>query len=141
MKASHRLRQWVNALNLSTLAGMAFVKIRGGSLTSGPDGLVIATNVQRRFGFAGGVTIGNVVIVPEHIPLTADLLAHEAAHSTQWAACVVAFLPLYWLACLWSWIRTGDYFSRNVFECRADLAKGGYVERSTRSSRRKTSQP
>jgi hypothetical protein len=92
--------------------------------------------VTRRFGFAGGVTIGNVVIVPEHIPLTADLLAHEAAHATQWAVCVVAFLPLYWLACLWSWIRTGDYFSRNVFERRADLAKGGYVEQPTRLARR-----
>jgi len=133
MKARHRIRQWVNALNLSTVAGMAIVKVRGGSLTSGPDGLVIATNVTRRFRFAGGVTIGNVVIVPEHIPLTADLLAHEAAHATQWAVCVVAFLPLYWLACLWSWIRTGDYFSRNVFERRADLAKGGYVERPTRT--------
>jgi hypothetical protein len=133
MKPGFRLRQWVNALNLSTLLGMLIVKIRGGSLSRGPDGLVIATNVTRRFGFAGGVTIGNVVIVPEHIPLTADLLAHEAAHATQWAVCVVAFLPLYWLACLWSWIRTGDYFSRNVFERRADLAKGGYVEQPTRT--------
>lgn len=115
------------------------MKIRGGSLTSGPDGLVIASHVHRRFGFGGGVTIGNVIIVPEHIPLTPDLLSHEAAHATQWAACVVLFLPLYWLACLWSWIRTGDYFSRNVFERRANLDKGGYVERSTRSERRKNS--
>jgi len=136
MKPGFRLRQWVNALNLSTLLGMLIVKIRGGSLSRGPDGLVIAKNVTRRFGFAGGVTIGNVVIVPEHIPLTADLLAHEATHATQWAVCVVAFLPLYWLACLWSWIRTGDYFSRNVFERRADLAKGGYVEQPTRLARR-----
>jgi hypothetical protein len=136
MKARHRIRQWVNALNLSTVVGMAVVKVRGGSLTSGPDGLVIATNVTRRFGFAGGVTIGNVVIVPEHIPLTTELFEHEAAHASQWAACVVLFLPLYWLACLWSLIRTGDYYSRNVFERRADLAKGGYVEQSTRSARR-----
>lgn len=136
MKPGFRLRQWLNALNLSTLLGMLIVKIRGGSLSRGPDGLVIATNVTRRFGFAGGVTIGNVVIVPEHIPLTPELFEHEAAHASQWAACVVLFLPLYWLACLWSLIRTGDYYSRNVFERRADLAKGGYVEQSTRSWRR-----
>ena len=132
MRASYRLRQWVNALNLSTPLGMLIVKIRGGQLTSGPDGLVIARNVNRRFGFAGGVTIGNVVIVPEHIALTQELFEHEAAHATQWAACIVLFLPLYWLACLWSWIRTGDYYSRNVFERRANLVKGGYVERPPR---------
>lgn len=136
MRARHRLRQWINALNLSTLVGIALVKIRRGTLTTGPDGLVVATNVTRRFGFAGGVTIGNVIIVPEHIALTPELLEHEAAHATQWAACVVLFLPLYWLSCLWSWIRTGDYFSRNVFERRADLTKGGYVEQPTRSKRR-----
>jgi hypothetical protein len=133
MKARYRLRQWVNALNLSTLLGMLIVKIRGGSLSSGPDGLLIARNITRRFGFAGGVTIGNVIIVPEHIPLTQELFEHEAAHSSQWAACVVLFLPLYWLTCGWSWLRTGDYYSRNVFERRADLGKGGYVEQPLRS--------
>lgn len=132
MKARYRIRQLINALNLSTLLGMAIVKIRGGTLSSGPDGLVIARNVTRRFGFAGGVTIGNVIIVPEHIPLSNDLLDHEAAHSTQWAACIVLFLPLYWLSCLWSWLRTGDYYSRNIFERRADLGKGGYVEQPLR---------
>ena len=135
MKARYRLRQWVNALNLSTLAGMLVVKIRGGSLTSGPDGLVIARNVRRRFGFAGGVTIGNVIIVPEHIALTEELFEHEAAHASQWAACVAFFLPLYWIACLWSWIRTGDYYSRNTFERRANLVKGGYLEQPTRRNK------
>ena len=135
MKARYRLRQWVNALNLSTLAGMLVVKIRGGSLTSGPDGLVVARNVRRRFGFAGGVTIGNVIIVPEHIALTEELFEHEAAHASQWAACVAFFLPLYWIACLWSWIRTGDYYSRNTFERRANLVKGGYLEQPTRRNK------
>ena len=135
MKARYRLRQWVNALNLSTLAGMLVVKIRGGSLTSGPDGLVVARNVRRRVGFAGGVTLGNVIIVPEHIALTQELFEHEAAHASQWAACVAFFLPLYWIACLWSWIRTGDYYSRNTFERRANLVKGGYLEQPTRRNK------
>jgi hypothetical protein len=53
---------------------------------------------------------------------------------------VLLFLPLYWLACLWSWVRCGDHWSRNVFERRAGLVDGGYVEQATRSVRRRRDQ-
>ena len=39
------------------------------------------------------------------------------------------FLPAYALAAAWSMWRTGDPASRNVFERRASLALGGYIER------------
>ena len=77
-------------------------------------------------------TVGNVVLTR----LTADelakrprLLAHEARHATQWAWCLgPVFLPLYVVAALWSRARTGDFATGNVFERRAGLADGGYVQ-------------
>ena len=66
-----------------------------------------------------------------------DLLAHESTHSTQWACCVVLFLPLYLLAVAWSWLHAGDHWSRNVFERRAGLVDGNYVEHPTRAERRR----
>jgi hypothetical protein len=42
---------------------------------------------------------------------------------------------LYLAAAGWSWLRTGDFASRNVFERRAGLADGGYRERPVRLPR------
>jgi hypothetical protein len=36
------------------------------------------------------------------------------------------------LAAAWSWVRTGDPASRNLFERAAGLADGGYRERPLR---------
>jgi len=41
-------------------------------------------------------------------------------------------LPLYGLASCWSLVLTGDPASRNVFERRAGLEDGSYVERPIR---------
>jgi hypothetical protein len=38
----------------------------------------------------------------------------------------------YVAAASWSWLRTGDFASRNAFERRAGLADGGYRERPVR---------
>jgi len=132
VRTAHRARQAVNAVNLATLAGLGLAKAQRGRLERGPDGLVLARGARGRFPAAAAYTIGNVVVVREGVELTDDLLAHEAAHATQWACCVVLFLPLYALALAWSWARTGDHWSRNVFEQRAGLERGGYVENPPR---------
>jgi hypothetical protein len=41
-------------------------------------------------------------------------------------------LPFYVNTMGWSWVRTGDHWSRNVFEQRAGLVRGGYVENPVR---------
>ena len=41
-------------------------------------------------------------------------------------------LVLYALASAWSWLRTGDPASRNVFERHAGLKEGGYIEKPLR---------
>jgi hypothetical protein len=128
VRAAHRLRQVVNAVNLSTLLGLSVAKAQHATLEAGSDGIVIARGARGRFPAASAFTIGNVVAVRDGVTLTDDLLAHESAHATQWACCVVLFLPLYLLAVAWSWAAAGDRFSRNVFERRADLVLGGYVE-------------
>jgi hypothetical protein len=65
------------------------------------------------------------------------LLDHEERHVTQYAWCGGPVMPVLYLgAAGWSWLRTGDFASRNIFERRAGLADGGYRERPVRSSRR-----
>ena len=137
MRASHRARQVVNVVNLSTLLGIAVAKASGARLQRGPDGLVLATGPRRRLLPASAFTMGNVVLVAVPDP-SADLLRHEARHASQWACCVLLFLPLYWGAALWSLWRCGDHWSRNVFEQRAGLAEGGYVENPVRRLRGRT---
>jgi hypothetical protein len=135
MQARYRVRQLMNAGNLSTLAGLAIAKVLGARLERGPDGVVLAHGAGGRFPKASAFTLGNVVIL--RVDPTPELLRHESRHSTQWAWCVVLFLPLYLGAVLWSWVRTGDHWSRNVFEQRAGLADGGYRENPTRRERRR----
>ncbi len=140
MRTAHRLRQVVNAVNLATVAGLALARVQHGRLERGPDGLVLARGTRGRLPEAAAYTVGNVVIVREGVELTDDLLAHEATHATQWACCVVLFLPLYAGAMAWSWVRTGDHWSRNVFEQRAGLARGNYVEHPSRHEQRRRAQ-
>lgn len=134
VEPKHQLRRLINAINLSTLAGLLLAKSEGARLEKGPDGLVLARGATGTFPRAGAVTVGNVIILRTD-RVTPELLAHEARHASQWACCVLIFLPLYLIAVAWSYARTGDHFSRNVFERRAGLADGGYVERPLRRSR------
>ena len=134
MRPAYRARQVVNALNLSTPLGLAVAKASGATLRRGEDGLVLATGAQGSFPRADAFTVGNVVVLRTATP-RAELLRHESVHATQWACCVVLFLPLYLLAAAWSYARTGDHWSRNTFERGAGLADGGYVERPPRRPR------
>ena len=127
MRPAYRVRQVVNVVNLSTPLGLAIAAASGARLERAADGLVLATGARGSFPRADAFTVGNVVVLRTPAPSPA-LLRHESVHATQWACLIVLFLPLYWLAALWSYLRAGDHWSRNVFERRAGLADGGYVE-------------
>lgn len=126
------LRAGLNWLNLSTLSGLALARCTGCRIEPGQQGLIYALNYRPRLPVAGAFTVGNVIFFrkrysqPDEHPC---LLAHEAVHATQYALCLgLPFIPLYFLAAGYSWLRTGDPASRNVFERRADLQAGGYTE-------------
>ncbi|MGJ3508817.1 hypothetical protein [Enemella sp. A6] len=92
-----------------------------------------------KFPIAGAFTIGNVVITAhrfdeQRLRRHPGLIEHEEKHSWQWLWCLgLPFLPLYLLAMAWSWLRTGDRASHNVFEVRAGLRSGGYQRREARN--------
>ncbi len=126
------LRAGLNWLNLSTLSGLALARCTGCRIEPGQQGLIYASNYRPRLPVAGAFTVGNVVFFRKHFSDPGShprLLEHEAVHATQYALCLgLPFIPLYFLAAGYSWLRTGDPASRNVFERRADLQAGGYTE-------------
>lgn len=131
------LRAVANTLNGSTLLGLAVARWGRCRVTRGPRGLLLADRYRFRFPIAGAFTVGDVVLTrhewPERVVMYPDLLDHEERHSRQYAVCGgLPFIPLYVAAMAWSWLRTGDRASANVFERRAGLQAGGYRERPTR---------
>lgn len=129
------MRAAVNAVNGTTLCGLAVAAIGRARLSGAPEGLLLATRYRLGFPVAGAFTVGNVVVSRrERDALLADpsLLVHEGRHATQYAVLGPAFLPLYLLGVGWSWARCGDWWSRNPFERLAGLADGHYVERPAR---------
>jgi hypothetical protein len=133
------LRQWWNAINLTTPLGLVLALASGCTMQRGPLGLVLATGYRWPFPDGGAFTVGNVVLFRPRKAITPQLLDHESRHATQYAWCAgLPFLVLYAAAVGWSLLRTGDTASRNVFERRAGLAAGGYRERPVRWPRRGT---
>ena len=142
MLARHRLRQVVNLVNGSTIAG-AGVALAGGAfagggrLIGGPEGLLTATGYRLAVPAAPAFTVGNVIIVNGRTaaPLPAAVFAHEARHATQYAWCGgLLMLPLYFAAAGVSWALCGDFAAWNVFERQAGLADGGYAGRPVRTA-------
>lgn len=135
MRPAHRARQVLNAVNLSTPLGLLLAAGARASVSRGPDGLLLARGYRLRVPPAPAFTLGNVVLMrsADPGPTRAGLLAHEGRHATQYAWCLgPAMVPLYLAAAGWSWVRTHDFASRNIFERLAGLAEGGYVERPPR---------
>lgn len=132
----HRARLVANAVNLSTLLGLLIGLAGRVRLSRGPDGLVVGYGYRLRLPPAPVFTLGNVVLFrspPDIHERRPGLLRHEARHATQYAICLgLVMLPLYALAAGWSYLRTGDPASRNIFEVHAGLLDGGYVERPLR---------
>lgn len=136
-----RLRAVVNWANLSTPAGLLLARVAATGAHPIERGLWLAAGYHWAVPVAPAFTLGNVILVRAHPVLAGDpragisakLLGHEDRHATQYAFCGGPALPvLYLVAAGWSWLRTGDYASRNVFERRAGLASGGYQERPPR---------
>lgn len=131
-----RARQVVNLVNLSTPLGLLVALISRCRITRGPAGLLVASGYRIPFPPASAFTLGNVVLVrigEAELARRPRLLVHEGRHATQFAVCLgPLMLPLYGLAAVWSWLRTGDHYSRNVFERLAGLADGYYAERPVR---------
>lgn len=132
---AQRVRQVANLANGTTLLGLVVARAAGTAISQGPRGLIIASGYRWRVPFAGAFALGNVVICrtrAEQLRTNPALLGHEEKHCSQYAWCLgMPFLPLYCLSVGWSLLRTGDPASANVFERRAGLAAGGYIDRRT----------
>ena len=130
VRAPLRLRQILNAINLSTLLGLLVAAVGHARVVHGPDGLLLARDYRLKVPRAPAFTIGNVILVrltDEQLACRPTLLRHEARHATQYAFCIgPLMLPLYFLAAGWSWLRCRDFAWHNVFERLAGLADGGY---------------
>ncbi|MCA0250986.1 MAG: hypothetical protein LCH76_01580 [Actinobacteria bacterium] len=132
--AAHWARFGWNVLNLSTPLGILIAALGRGRLHWGPRALVFAEGYRFDFPNAGAFTVGGVVLTKQTMaeleirhPGTLD---HENAHAWQYAGLLgLPFLPAYLVCCGWSWLRTGDVASANLFERGAGLARGGYHER------------
>lgn len=131
MRATLRLRQAANVVNLSTPLGVLVALLGRARLARGPDGLVLARGYRLRVPPAPAFTLGNVVLLrldDGALARRPRLLAHESRHATQYAWCVgPVMLPLYGLAAGWSWLRCRDVATYNVFERHAGLGDGGYA--------------
>lgn len=127
----HRARWVANWMNLTTPLGLGLALAGRARLRRGPEGLILADGYRPRLPRAGAFTVGNVVASADGV---LDLerrrpgsLAHEAAHSSQYAMAGVWFFPAYALASLWSACRTGSPALANPFERHAGLVQGGYL--------------
>lgn len=136
-----RVRAVLNALNGTTLLGLAIAVLGGARLSRGPRGLILATGFALGFPRAAAFTVGDVVVTRhEHGWWTGRtrLLAHEERHSSQYAALLgLPMLPLYLVAAGWSYLHGGDPVTHNLFETGAGLEDGGYPSVSRRERRRR----
>lgn len=126
-----RLRHAVNHVNLSTPLGLLVARVGGAHARRRHGRLTIVGGYRLEVPAAPAFTVGDVVIVRSAAldALPDRLVAHEREHAVQYAYFGgPLMLGWYGLAAGWSWLRTGDWWSRNLFERRAGLALGGYVE-------------
>jgi hypothetical protein len=139
------VRVVANAVNGSTVLGVAVALAARTELQQGPRGLIIAGGYRWRVPFAGAFTLGNVILcrcTGEDLLARPGLLGHEEKHCSQYAWCLgVPFLPLYFLAAGWSLLRTGNPGTGNFFERHAGLVAGGYPVRATRRGLRRIRLP
>ncbi len=128
----------LNAVNLTTATGWLVARAARCPV-SARDGYWEATGYRWRFPDAGAFTIGCLVISRQPVP--AAVWEHEKSHMRQYALLGPLFWPAYGLAAGYSLLRTGDWWSRNVFERRAGLVAGGYADNPLRRLRRAPKRP
>jgi hypothetical protein len=129
------VRVVANAVNGSTVLGLAVAALSRTDLGRGPRGHNIAGGYRRRLPSARAFTLGQVILcrcTAADLLAGPELLAHEEKHCSQYAWCLGApFLPLYFLAAGWSVLRTGNPGTGNFFERHAGLVAGGYPVHGT----------
>ena len=138
-----RVREVVNLVNGSTLAGLGAAALGGAAIARSADRLFTGTGYRLPVPPAPAFCLGNVIVTRgDSIDPGSSLFRHEARHATQFAWCGgVVMIPLYLAAAGVSWALTGDFGARNVFERRAGLADGGYRDRPLRPALRRVSGP
>ena len=143
MRPPLRVRQAVNLANGSTLAGLGVAALGGAAIARSVDGLFTGTRNRLPVPPAPAFCLGNVIVTREHsVDPGSSLFRHEARHATQFAWCGgVVMIPLYLAAAGVSWVLTGDFGARNVFERQAGLAGGGYTDKPLRPALRRVSGP
>jgi hypothetical protein len=136
VRPAMRARQVINLANGSTLAGLGVAALGRAQLTRSMDGLFVGTGYRLPVPSAPAFCLGNVILTRiDALPAGSALFGHEARHASQYAICGgVVMVPLYLVAAGVSWVLTGDFGSRNVFERRAGLADGGYTDKPLRPS-------
>lgn len=129
-----------NLVNGSTPVGLGVAALGGARVSAGERGLLLASGYRFGFPRARAFTIGNVMCTQyaagwlEERPV---LLAHEERHTWQYVVCLgLPMLPLYLLACGYSYLRGGDIAVHNPFERLAGLEDGGYPSLSARARAR-----
>ncbi len=143
MLARHRLRAAANWINLSTPIGLVLAHIAADGSRRTRSGVWLAHGYRLPVPAARAFTLGGVVLLREGLPrigvdpvgeVPRGLLDHEERHVTQYALFGGVLMPVLYLgAAGWSWLRTGDFASRNPFERAAGLSSGGYREAPVRS--------
>jgi hypothetical protein len=137
-----RVRQVVNLVNGSTLAGLGVAALGGAAVARSVDGLFTGTGYRLPVPPAPAFCLGNVIVTRDGLDPGSPVFRHEARHATQFAWCGgVVMIPLYLAAAGVSWALTGDFGARNVFERRAGLADGGYSDKPLRPALRRVSAP
>ncbi len=130
MRPRLRVRQAVNLVNGSTLAGLGVAAAGGAETVRSVNGLFTGTGYRLPVPPAPAFCVGNVIVTRrDAIDPGSRLFCHEARHATQFAWCGgVLMIPMYLAAAGVSWVLTGDFGARNVFERLAGLADGGYAD-------------
>jgi len=141
MRPRLRVRQAVNLINGATLAGFGVAALGGASIARSVDGLFTGTGYRLPVPPAPAFCLGNVIVTRrDAIDPGSRVFRHEARHATQFAWCGgVIMIPLYLTAAGVSWVLTGDFGARNVFERLAGLADGGYADAPLRPALRRVS--
>ncbi len=126
-------------MNGSTLAGLGVAALGGAVIARSVDGLLTGTGYRLPVPPAPAFCLGNVIVARgDGIDPGSPVFRHEARHATQFAWCGgVVMIPLYLAAAGVSWVLTGDFGARNVFERRAGLADGGYPDKPLRPAFRR----
>jgi hypothetical protein len=137
-----RLRQAVNLANGSTLAGLGVAALGRAAIARSADGLLTGTGYRLPVPPAPAFCLGNVIVTRAgELDSGSRLFRHEARHATQFAWCGgVVMVPLYLTAAGVSWVLTGDFGARNVFERLAGLADGGYADTPLRPTIRRAAE-